>query len=66
MKPALPRHRYKTFYKQKSALVEADSAYAAQLLGARELRAKTIYDVHVMLIQKSDGTHVAHHTAALP
>lgn len=55
---------YVCFYKGKRVEVYADSSYAAQQKAATLLRAKRIYEVAVVLAEKS-GEAVVHDTAAI-
>lgn len=55
---------YMCFYKGKVIAVYADSSYAAQQKAATLLKSKRIYEVTVVLAEKS-GEAVVHDTAAI-
>jgi len=55
---------YQAFFKNKSIQVDANTSYEAQLLAAKEFKAKKSYEVTVMLVAKN-GEQYTHSTASI-
>ena len=48
--------KYVAFYNCRQIVVEADSSYAAQLIAAKEFKAKKNYQVTVLLLDQEVDT----------
>lgn len=55
---------YIAFYKGKQIEVHAESSYKAQLVAAKEFKAKKSHEVTVVLAEK-DGKQVTHSTSSI-
>lgn len=51
---------YLCFYKGRELTLQAPSSYAAQLLAAKQFKARRSYDVTVMLAANEAGEPVVH------
>jgi hypothetical protein len=60
----MKKNGYIAFYRSKQIEVYADSSYEAQLLAAKEFKAKKTWEVTVVLCEK-DGKQVTHSTASI-
>jgi 20S proteasome alpha/beta subunit len=56
---------YIAFYKGKQIEVKALTSYNAQLLAAKQFKAKKSYDVTVILAANEQGEQVTHNPAIL-
>ena len=56
---------YTALYKGKRIDVDADSSYQAQLIAAKEFKAKHSYDVTVMLLVLDSSKVVIHSTSSI-
>jgi len=56
---------YIAFYKGKEIIVKALRSYDAQLIAAKQFKAKKAYDVTVILAAKVNGDPVIHDPAIL-
>ena len=56
---------YVCFYRGKEIEVKAPSSYAAQLLAAKQFKARKAWEVTVMLAADPDGRPVVHSAAEI-
>ena len=56
---------YAAIYKGKRIDVDADSSYQAQLIAAKEFKAKHSYDVTIMILVLDSSKVVIHSTSSI-